>query len=118
MSVTDATACADGTTVEPEPLARWLRQQVRVCGSYSAFASAHGISGGDVYYAMTSGAPVPLALVDRIFTRGGDPGALARLYPVEVGSLYDRYCPTCSEVVTVDDWARCPWCDMATKPVR
>ena len=71
-----------------------------------------------VYRARHEQSTVSLRTVDHYFTAAGEPHQLALLYPQDVESMEDRWCPTCVELVTAGDDGLCPWCNTTVDEPR
>jgi hypothetical protein len=56
---------------------------------------------------------VPVAMIEDALHHAGI--RLVEVYPeTDVGEVFDGWCPTCKEGVTVDASLVCPWCDTRT----
>lgn len=100
-----------------EPFHEWLNALIADRGSRGGAAALLGITTTQLDR-LTGANKVSVQMADRVFIAGGDPGALARLYPLDV-SAEERWCPSCAEhVCTRTRWHRCVWCDAATEEPR
>lgn len=91
------------------PLRAWLEHIIEDCGgSERATAAKLGITHAEIGR-FRSVDTVSVGAADRLFVKAGDPGALARLYPLDE-VLEEAWCDDCAELVGVGEGGECVWC--------
>ena len=99
-----------GEALSPAPFIAWAE----TIGGITRAERSMGIECGSCQRAALRARTqqaVSLRMVDGFFTAAEETHMLAILYPQDLTTMEDRWCPTCEELVTVGDDRLCPWCE-------
>ena len=108
-------------SLPPAPFVAWAQRLSMEFGTWIDAERSMVIDNGTFQRAVSRAraqSAVRIEMVDGFFTAAGEPHQLALLYPQDVESMEDRWCPTCVELVTAGDDELCPWCDTTVDEPR
>lgn len=119
LAARDPTVASEATVeargvLNAAPLHAWLADYLESFATPTAAATSLGITQARLTE-LRAARTVTVGVADRLFVAACDPGALARLYPLDV-NLDAAWCPACCEEVGVfGDHGQCVWCDSHTE---